>query len=80
MAFYLGRLGSNPGTDLYGFFQFRIAVNLFSMGFGLVLKTCKRKVHTLLSSFLFRMIIYHCTLTMYKSRKRKNPKEAGKGP
>ena len=33
MAFCLGRLGSNPGTDL-GFFQFRIAVNLFSLAFS----------------------------------------------
>ena len=37
MAFCLGRPGSNPGTD-YGFIQFRIAVNLFSLGVRLFLK------------------------------------------
>ena len=31
MAFHLGRPGLNPWMDL-GFFQFRIAVNLFSLG------------------------------------------------
>ena len=36
MAFCLGRPGSNPGTD-FTFFQFRIAVNLFSLGVGLFL-------------------------------------------
>ena len=36
MAFCLGRPGLNPRTDL-GFFQFRIAVNLFSLGVGLFL-------------------------------------------
>ena len=39
MAFCLGRPGSNPGTDL-GFFQFRIVVNLFSLGVSLFLITC----------------------------------------
>ena len=59
MAFCLGRLGSNPGLD-FGFFQFRIAVNLFSLGVGLFLLTYNRMVHTLPSSFLFPIIIYHC--------------------
>ena len=36
IAFCLGRLGSNPGSD-FGFFQFRIAVHLFSPGVGLFL-------------------------------------------
>ena len=31
IAFCLDRLGLNPGTDL-GFFQFRIALNLFMLG------------------------------------------------
>ena len=33
LAFCLGRLGSNPGTD-FGCFQVGIAVNLLSMGVG----------------------------------------------
>ena len=59
MAFCLGRRGLNPGLD-FGFFQFRIAANLFSQGVGLFLITCNRMVHTLPSSFLFPIIIYHC--------------------
>ena len=51
MAFSLGRPGSNPRSD-FGFFQFRTAVNLFSLGVGLFLITCNRMVHTLPSSFL----------------------------
>ena len=35
MSFCLGRPGLNPRTDL-GFFQFRIAVNLFSLGVRLI--------------------------------------------
>ena len=34
MPFCLGRPGSNPMMDL-GFFQFRFAVSLFSLGVGL---------------------------------------------
>jgi hypothetical protein len=45
-----------------GFFQFRIAVNLFSLGVGLFLIACNRTVHTLPSSFLFPIIIYHCKI------------------
>ena len=59
MAFSLGRLGSNLGSD-FGFFQFRIAINLFSLGVGLFLITCNRTVHSLPSSFLFPFIIYYC--------------------
>ena len=59
MAFCPGRPGLNPGLD-FGFFQFRIAVNLFSLGVGLFLITCNRTVHTLPFSFLFPIIIYHC--------------------
>ena len=40
----------NPGSE-FGFFQFRIAVNLFSLGAGLFLIMCYRTVHTLSSSF-----------------------------
>ena len=57
VAFCLGRPGSNPRSD-FGFFQFRIAVNLLLLGVGLFLITCNRTVHTLPSSFLFT-IIYH---------------------
>ena len=57
MAFCLGRLGSNPAADL-GFFQFRIAVNLFSLGVRLFLIASNRTVHTLPSAFLFPIIIY----------------------
>ena len=38
LAFCLARPGSNLRMDL-GFFQFRIAVNLFSVGVGLLLIT-----------------------------------------
>ena len=58
VAFCLGRPGSNPGTD-FGFFQFRIAVNLISLGVGLFLITCNRMLSTLHSSFLFPFI-YNC--------------------
>ena len=51
-AFCPGCPGSNPTMDL-GFFQFRIAVNLFWLGVGLFLITCNRTVHTLTSSYLF---------------------------
>ena len=59
LAFCLGMPGSNPPTD-FGFFQVRKAVNLFSLGVRLFLITCNRTVHTLPSSFLFHIIIYHC--------------------
>ena len=38
MAFCLGRRGSNLGTG-FGFFQFKIAVNLFPLGVRLFLIT-----------------------------------------
>ena len=38
VAFCPSRPGSIPGTDLLGFFRFRIAANLFSLGAGLFLK------------------------------------------
>ena len=38
VAFCPSRQGSIPGTDLLGFFRFRIAANLFSLGAGLFLK------------------------------------------
>ena len=47
------------GSGLW-LFQFRIAVNLFSLGVGLYLLTSNRTVHTLPSPFLFPIIIYHC--------------------
>ena len=59
MAFCLGRPGSNPRLD-FGFSQFRIVVNLFSLGVGPFLITCNGTVLTLPSSFLFPIIIYHC--------------------
>ena len=61
MAFCLTRPGSNPRTDL-GFFQFRIAVNLLLLGVQLFLIMFNRMVHTLPSSFLFPIIIYHCKI------------------
>ena len=67
------------------FFQFRMAVNLFSLGARLFLITCNRTVHTLTSSLLLPIIIYHCEnyklLANNVPRKSKNKsKEAGKGP
>ena len=59
MAFCLGRPGSNPQTDI-GFYQFRIAVNLISLGDLLFLIKCNGTVHTIHTSFLFHIIIYHC--------------------
>ena len=44
------------GTDL-GFFQFSIAVNLFSLRVELLIIMCYRMVHTLPSSYLFSIII-----------------------
>ena len=61
MSFCLGRPGSNPGMDL-GFFQFRIAVNLFSLGFGLFLITFNRTFHILPSSFLLAIIFNNLPL------------------
>ena len=56
IVFCLGRPGLNPGMDL-GFFQFRTAANLFSLGVGLFIIMCYRMMHTLLSYFLFPIII-----------------------
>ena len=61
MSFCMGRPGLNPGLD-FGFFQFRIAVNLSSLGVGLFLITYNRTVRTLPSSFLFPIIIYCCKI------------------
>ena len=47
MVFYLGRLGSNPRTDL-GFFLFGITVNLFLLGAGLFLIMCNRTMPKLI--------------------------------
>ena len=52
----LGRPGLNPRTDL-GVFQFRIAVNLFSLGVWLFLIMCNRTKHILPPAFLFPIII-----------------------
>ena len=49
IAFCLGRPGLNPRSD-FGFSQVRIAVILFSLRVGLLLKSCNRTVHTLPSS------------------------------
>ena len=57
-AFCLGRPGSSPRSD-FGFFQFRIPVNLFSLGVGFFIIRYNRMVHTLPFSFLFPIIIYH---------------------
>ena len=73
MAICHGRPGYNPGTDL-GFFQFVIAVNLFSLGVGLFLIMCDRTLHTLPYSFLLPVIIdigtrfINCNLTMYREK------------
>ena len=83
MAFCLGRPGLNPGLDL-GFFQFRIALNLFSLGVGLFLIAYNRMVHTLPSSFLFLIIIYHCenyhlqANNLPRKRRNKSKKMPGK--
>ena len=63
MAFCLSRPGLNPGLD-FGFFLFRIAVNLFSLGVKLFLIMNKRPVH-LPSSFLFPIVVknINCKLT-----------------
>ena len=84
MAFCLGRPGLNPGTDL-GFFQFRIVVNLFSLGVGLFLIMCNRTVHTLpsssscLSSFTSLKFI-NCNVTMYQEKEKINPKRGWEKP
>ena len=84
MAFCLGQQGWNPGSD-FSFFQFRIAVNLSSLGVGLLLLTVHRTVHTLPSSFLFPIIIFtivkivKCKLTIYHEKgKNKSKKSLGK--
>ena len=83
MAFCLGRLGLNTSLD-FAFFQFRTAVNLFSLGVGLFLIKCNRTVHTLPSSFLFPVIIYHCENDQFQAnnvprkRKNKSKKKPGK--
>ena len=51
------------------FFQFRLALNLKSLGVGLFLITCNRMVQTLPSSFMFPIIIYHCKI--YKCNLKK---------
>ena len=56
MAICQGVLGLNPGTD-FGFFQLRIAVNLFLLGIGIFLKMCNRTVHSFLSCFLSSLTI-----------------------
>ena len=53
MAFYLGKPYSNPKIDL-GFFQVRIAVNLFSLTFS----NSEQKNGTYY--FLFFTVFYHC--------------------
>ena len=75
--FCLGRPGSNPGSD-FDFFQFRIAVDLFSLGVGLFLIMCNRMVHNLPSSFLFPVIIYHCE--NYQSQVNNVPKKGKINP
>ena len=56
IAFCLARLGSNPGTDL-GFFQFRIAVNLFSLRVGLFSNNVSWNSAY---SFFFFLVSYYC--------------------
>ena len=84
MAFCLGRPGLNPVSD-FGFFLFRIAVNLFSLGVGLFQITCNRMVHILPSSFLFPFTftivkIINCKLTMYQEKGKINPKSGRERP
>ena len=55
VAFCLGRQALKPATDL-SFFQFRVAVNLFSLGLFLIMYN--RMVDTIPSSFLLHIIIY----------------------
>ena len=63
MAFCLGRPGLNPRLE-FGFFQFRIAVTLFSLVVRLFLITCKRAY----SSFFFTVSFINCKLTMYQEK------------
>ena len=80
MAFCPGRLASNPRKVL-GFFQFIIAVNLFSLSIGLFQIMCNRTVQTPPpSSFLFPIIIYHCqNYQRYQERgNMKSKKRPGK--
>ena len=63
-AFCLGVPGLNPGMDL-GFFQFRIAVNLFSLGVRVFLIMRNRTLRTLPSSFLFLIFIYLCKIYQF---------------
>ena len=85
MVFYLNRSGFNHEAD-FVFFRSIFAVNLFSLGVGLFLIMCSRKVHTLISSFLFPIIIYHCRIyqlqsnTSPRKRRKLTPKEDVKGP
>ena len=66
------------------FFWFRIAVNLFSFGIGLCLRTCNRTMHTpSSSSFLFPITLYHCKLincnpTMYNEKENESKRKPGK--
>ena len=79
LAFCLDRLGSNPGTD-FGFFQVRIAVNLFSLGAVLFLIRSNR-TFLLLSCFLssFAIVkIINGNPTMYQEKGKINTKRLGK--
>ena len=70
--------------DALVFFRFRIAVNLFSFGIGLCLRTCNRTMHTpSSSSFLFPITLYHCKLincnpTMYNEKENESKRKPGK--
>ena len=67
----------NPGLD-FGFFQFRISVNLFSLGVGLFLITC----NTPPSSFLFLTIakMINFKLTMFQEKGKINSKTGRERP
>ena len=69
MAFCLGRPGLNPGWD-FGFFQFRIAVNQFSLGVRLFLSY-------FLSSFTIVKII-NFKLAIFQEKGKINSKLVGK--
>ena len=64
-----------------GLFLFRIAINQFILGVGLFLITCNRTVHTLASSFLFTIIIYHCiTSELHSNNVPRHPNRGRERP
>ena len=74
VAFCQSRPGSIPGTDLLGFFRFRIAANLFLLGAGLFLKNEECSILLpLLSYFLSPLSIFvNCNINNEPRKKNIN--------